>query len=142
MASSVQKSEPSKNKYQSKEASLSIAYVFWCLLWAIVLTVSDYTVENSLIPEPWVWPVTLLPAAMTLLVFYRYYLFYSGIDELNRKIQSEALALGFGAGIFAVILFMCLENVGIEAPGTNEMLAIFALSQMAAQIFRTIAYNR
>ncbi len=79
---------------------------------------------------------------MTLLVFHRYYLFYTGIDELTRKIQSEALALGFGAGIFALILFMCLENVGIEEPGINEMLAIFALSQMAAQVIRTIAYNR
>jgi len=128
--------------YDSRQARFSIRYAAWCLVWAISLTISDYGVEQGLVYESLKWPVTLFPAVLALWVFYQYFIWYSSVDELTRKIQLESLALGFAAGLFILILFMCLENVGISDPGLNELFAIFAVSHVAAQLLRSVSYFR
>ncbi len=130
------------SRYQSKERKLSMNYVFWCLLWAIAITISDYTVERELIPDFMVWPVVLLPIVLTPLVFYQYYRFYIGIDEMTRKIQADSFVIGFALGMFVLIAFMSLANIGVPEPGVNEVFAIFAVSGMLGQVFRTLRYVR
>lgn len=130
------------SRYQNKERKLSMNYVFWCLLWAIAITISDYTVERDLIPDSMVWPVVLLPIVLTPLVFYQYYRFYIGIDEMTRKIQADSFVIGFALGMFILIAFMSLANIGVPEPGVNEVFAIFAVSGMLGQVFRTLRYVR
>ena len=129
-------------RYVNKERRLSLNYVFWCLLWAICITVSDYTIENDMLPTILVWPMLMLPIVFTLLAFYQYYRYYSGVDELTRKIQSDALVIGFGLGMFILVVYMSLANIGVTEPGANETFAIFAFSGMFGQVFRTWVYNR
>ena len=128
--------------YLKKERKLSMNYVFWCLLWAIAITVSDYTVERELIPAMLVWPMVLLPIVLTPVVFYQYYRFYSGVDEMTRKIQADSFVIAFALGMFVLIAFMSLANIGVAEPGVNEIFAIFAISGMIGQVFRTVRYNR
>lgn len=133
---------PDTAPYQKKEKRLSLNYMFWCFMWAICITVSDYSIERNLLPEILVWPMLLLPIAFTLFVFYQYYRFYIGVDELTRKIQADSFVIGFAIGMFILVVYMSLANIGIQEPGANETFAIFAISGALGQLYRTVSYNR
>lgn len=128
--------------YKRKTNRLSLNYMFWCLVWAVCIMVSDYTIEANMLPDLLIWPMLLLPVVLTPFVFYQYYQYYRGVDELTRKIQSDALAIGFAIGMLVLVLYMSLANIGVEEPGANETFAIFAIASMIGQVVRTVAYNR
>ena len=128
--------------YKTRENMISLRFAGWCLFWAICLTASDYAITRELIPAAWHWPVALLPALLSLWLFYQYYVFYCSIDELTRKIQSDALAIGFGIGLFVLIVFMDLSNVGVAEPDVNDIVVVFALSYVIGQLMRTASFSR
>jgi hypothetical protein len=75
-------------------------------------------------------------------MFYQYYLCYVGVDEFVRKIQSDGLIIGFGLGMFILIIFSCLSSLGIPDPNASDMLVVFALCYVVGQLSRTLSYSR
>ena len=125
-----------------KEMRLAFTYAAGCLLWAAISAISDVALENRMVTERWIWPVVILPIAITPVFFYAYYRFYTGMDELARKIQGAAMIMAFGATIFILATYMSLANVGIAEPGVNEMLSFMAVAYSLALIFQTIRYHK
>jgi hypothetical protein len=75
-------------------------------------------------------------------MFYQYYLCFVGVDEFVRKIQSDGLIIGFGLGMFILIIFSCLSSLGIPDPNASHMLVVFALCYVVGQLSRTLSYSR
>jgi hypothetical protein len=128
--------------HRSKETKVALRSAAWCLIWATSLTLSEIMIINQLIPESLFWPVALFPAALSVWMFYQFYLFYVGIDEFARKIQSDGLVIGFGLGMFILIVFSCLSSLGIPGPNASDMLVVFALCYVVGQLSRTLSYSR
>lgn len=93
-------------KLYVKEFSLAMgAYV-------IVLIGSIALINVSPNSAWWRIPLALAPVVPALFALGTYMRFFSRIDELQRRIQSEALAFGFASAGILTFSYGFLENVG------------------------------
>ena len=89
-----------------KEFSLAmVAYV-------IVLLIAVTLINLSPSSAWWRIPLALSPIVPVILAMIAYMRFVSRADELQRRIQFEALAFGFGASGILTFSYGFLENVG------------------------------
>jgi hypothetical protein len=64
------------------------------------------------LPGALVWVLIGLAWLLTLESLRRYLVFLRHTDELRRRIETEALALGFGAGAVVTLLYPLFEGMG------------------------------
>lgn len=79
--------------------------------YTVVLFLSIWAI-NSHLRSPWRYPVALLPmipAAFALIAVVRH---LGRLDELQRRIQFEALAFAFGGTALLTFSYGFVENVG------------------------------
>lgn len=87
-------------------------FSFAMLGYVVVLPISILLIQASPATAWWRVPVALapvVPAAFVLVAFLRY---FRRMDELQRRIQFEGLALAFGATTLLTFSYGFLENVG------------------------------
>jgi len=85
-------------------------------VWAVCLIGGLFALKLDWVPAgPAQWVVGGLPLVTGLFVMVPFAKFLRENDELQRKIQLEALALGFGGGFFSLMGYAVLENVGAPA---------------------------
>ena len=105
----------------------------WSLAWAVGLTVAAQTLKGRIFDvaigaNALTWVIALVPVALFVGVLRAYLRFVRGTDELQRLIQLQALAVGFGAGLLLLMHWELFEFVG--APGMDPsdavMVPIFA----------------
>ncbi|GIU45424.1 hypothetical protein TUM4438_18860 [Shewanella sairae] len=112
------------------------------LLWAATLMLSTYLTEgeqlNSVILAIVFSLHTLIGIAM--LVSYRHFLIQ--LDEMERKVQLEALALSVGVTIISFSSYSILENGAIVPPlNAAYLIALMALTYMVGIIKGRINYR-
>ena len=106
------------------------------LVWLFIWTLA-WVGSNIAIKEGWASaavPAAVLVAVPTLLgiaMMLAYWKFIREADELQRKIQLEGLAIGFGIGIVGAFTLHLLERAGI--------VTTFDLSEVAALMMVTYA---
>jgi drug/metabolite transporter (DMT)-like permease len=94
-----------------------------CLAWAVLYTGGALLIRKGLLPAgPLPWVVAALPTVAALFLLAAYARFLREADELQRLIQLNALALGFGGGYFAIIGYNLFERLG--APPLQGDLAV------------------
>ncbi|MBA2394656.1 MAG: hypothetical protein H0V70_18160 [Ktedonobacteraceae bacterium] len=97
----------SAGKLYVKEFSLAMgSYV-------IVMLVSVTLLNISPSGAWWRIPLALAPVVPALFALGAYMRFFSRMDELQRRIQSEALAFGFASAGILTFSYGFLENVGL-----------------------------
>jgi hypothetical protein len=97
----------SVSKMYVKEFSLAMgAYVI-----AVIVSVTLINVSPN--GAWWRIPLALLPVLPALFGLRAYMRFFSRIDELQRRIQSEALAFGFASAGILTFSYGFLENAGL-----------------------------
>jgi hypothetical protein len=69
------------------------------LFWAVSLIVTALLVAWPGLPDWLGWPLAIVPAFFGILTLRAYLKFLREMDELQRKMQFEALAVGFGTGL-------------------------------------------
>ena len=74
------------------------------------------------------WLLTGLAWILSLQATRSYLLFLRGADELLRRIQLEALALGFGAGAVFSLLYPLLEGLGAPKLDGNATVMVMMFS--------------
>ena len=104
-------------QYQREFFSAMAAYV-------VVLIVSISLINISPSNAWWRIPLALLPVIPAIFGIIAYMRFVSRIDELQRRIQFEGLAFGFGVAGILTFSYGFLENVGF--PHIN-LLWVFPL---------------
>ncbi len=80
------------------------------------------------LPAALPWLLAGLTALLAIVAVRSFLVFLRAADELLRKIQTEALALGFGTGAVFSILYPLLEKLGAPEIGENAT----ALAMMLA----------
>ena len=102
-------------------------FVGWWLAWAVTWTMASIAINRA-----WVEPgtpqlvIAVLPTFLGVGMALAYARFLREADELQRKIQLDALALGFGAGLVGAVLYRLLERAGFVSE-TNVLDAILAM---------------
>ena len=81
--------------------------------YVIVLLVSVFILRSYPDPDaPWRVPVALLPVVPALFLILAFVGYMRGMDELQRQIQLEALALSFGGTAVLTFGYGFLQGVG------------------------------
>ena len=83
------------NRYAREFISAIIAY-------AVVIIISRLTL-NSIGESPWRFMIVLLPLILVLFLIAGFIRYLSGIDELQQRIQLQAM--GFAAGTTGLLTF-------------------------------------
>jgi hypothetical protein len=100
-------------------------------VWAVGYVGTAVLIKREVVPAgaP-TYLVALVPTAFGVLAVLAYIRFLRRADELLRRIQLEALALGFGAGFVGSFTFDLLETAGLgraEASSTFLVMLLFYL---------------
>lgn len=78
-----------------------------------VLVIVSVTVLNTVDSGAWRYAVAVLPVAPLVFAMRAFIRHLRRMDELQRRIQVEALALGFGATVMITLTYGFLENAGL-----------------------------
>jgi len=93
----------------------------WMALWLVCFAAATWLIRAGIVTAgPVGWVVAILPTAVgvgALLGFGRY--LREG-DELQRKIQLQALAFGFGAGLFVGFGYRLFEGLGAPVASISD----------------------
>lgn len=98
-------SKSASRLYMKEFGTAMAAYV-------IVLIVSITLINMSPNSAWWRIPLALAPIIPAIFAMIAYMRFMGRIDELQRRIQFEALAFGFGSAGILTFSYGFLENVG------------------------------
>ncbi len=84
---------------------------------------------------------TLVPALTGIAAILAYYRFLRQTDELQRRVQINGLALGFGGGVYWSILDAMLTRAGMAPPDTMNALMVMVLLYMVGVTFSSHRYG-
>jgi hypothetical protein len=108
------------------------------LLWGVCLNTAKILFKENLLPSGIIsWAVAFLPLAIGALVIWFHFRHLQTCDELQRKIQLDALALGFGITVIAITTYPVLELAGAPHLKPNYFLIAGVLTYMGACIYGT-----
>jgi hypothetical protein len=92
------------------------------------------------IPRVVPWLLAGLTLLLAILAVRGYLVFLRGADELLRRIQTEALAVGFGLGAVFSLFYPLLEGLGAPALGGHATALVMMLSWAAGSWLATRRY--
>jgi hypothetical protein len=91
-------------------------------LWIGSFLASTLAFELGALPASLGYAAGIANAVLGVVAVWAYFRLLRGVDELERKIQVEALALGFGAGAVAMMAYRLAERAGAPALDINDAL--------------------
>ena len=108
-------------------------FVWLSLAWAIAWVVASITIKHEWVGKgPAQLIIALLPTILGVGMLLAYAKFLREADELQRKIQLDALALGFGSGLVGSVLYRLLERAGfVAATDVSDAIIIMIVGYIA-----------
>lgn len=92
--------------------------------WAISLSIASQAIKREWLPEGLLlFTVAALPTLAGIVVLATYARLVSGLDELQKVLHLEALALAFGGAMFAYFGYQVFERIGAP-PATFEAYTV------------------
>jgi len=82
--------------------------------------------EETVAAGPVGWAVAILPNAVAVAAILAYGRYLREADELQRKIQLQALALGFGVGLFFGFGYRLFESLGAPPADVSDASVVIA----------------
>lgn len=100
------------------------ALFFWALSFAGV----QKLIEKDLLPAgPLPWLLAALPAVAGILVIVMYGRFLRDLDELQRLIQLQGIALAFGGAYFAYAGYQIFERLGAPPADMSAYVVVWSV---------------
>lgn len=97
-------------------------------VWAVAFVAVSWALREELLPAgPAGWIAAALPPALMLVAFLFYADYLRKADELQRTIQLQALALGFGAGWLVLSGYPLFEHLGAPALDAGDYILVMAV---------------
>ena len=124
MSSAPQKPASEPCGLTPRERRMELRLAGACLAWGLCFVGARLLIKYGMVSGSSAWVVGALPSvagAMLVAAFTRY---LREVDELQRTIQLQALALGFGGGFLAICGYATFEQLGAPAVDPGTMLAI------------------
>jgi hypothetical protein len=117
----------------------------WTLIWGIGLTIASQSLKGRLFPVDagslLAWAVALLPVALFVGVLWAYLRFLQKADELQRLIQLQSLAVGFGAGLLLLMHWELFEFVGAPAMDPSDAVMVPMAAWISSQLYLAWRYR-
>lgn len=107
-------------RYRTEFGGAMVAYAV--VLVAVILVLNNIDAESG-----WRVPLALLPMIPIVLVFVAFLRFLDRMDELQRRIQMEALSFGFGGTALLTFGYGFLQMVGFPKVSWFFMWPIMAV---------------
>ena len=100
-------------------------FTLWCIAWAIAIIAANWVVSTfDGMPSTAAWIVAALPNFFALCALAAYMRFLRMTDEMQRRIQIEGLAVGFGVGWFFAIGYLVFQSAGAPTLPVTAMILV------------------
>ena len=116
------------------------------LLWLVAamlayLAASTAVRHRATLPRLVPWVLLVTAAVLALAAVWRYVIYLRQADEMVRKIEIEALAVGFGAGAVLSLLAPLVATLGLAWLDQYAVAAAMMLSWAAASGLGNLRYR-
>lgn len=115
--------------------------VAWIFVWSLSCVLASAVLVRDLVPAGVMsWVVALLPTLLgigTVLAFRR---FLVEADELQRKIQLDGLAVGFGLGVIGSFGLRLVERAGGPAFDVDDAIVLMMVGYAVAVVVGSRRY--
>lgn len=99
----------------------------WLALWLVSFAAATFMIKGEVISTGITsWIVAAVPLVVGLGAMLAYGRYIRQADELQRRIQVQALALGFGVAFFFGFGYRLLEKVGAPAADISDVSIVMA----------------
>jgi hypothetical protein len=117
---------------------VAAAFVGWaiCFAGARWLTRDDEVLSGAVR-----WMVATVPAIAGVLLLVAYTRYLREIDELQRTIQLQAMAFGFGGGFLAICAYATFVPLGAPRVDHLDLLAMMPVLYSLAVVVNTVRYR-
>ena len=131
------------NEFESRTVRGAIRFVLWSLAWTGSMVLVDKAVLYGWYTESFYSVIGIVVNALLGLVVVRTFLRHLGdMDEMQRKIQLDALALSMGVGFVGSFTYSLLTTTGfVTDPEISDIILLMAVTYMASLSF-TYLRNR
>ncbi|ACJ27024.1 Conserved hypothetical protein [Shewanella piezotolerans WP3] len=115
----------------------------FALLWALTLMLSTYLGETGVLDNTLLLIIAFAVHSMIgIAMLLTYKNFLTQLDEMERKVQLDALALAVGVAIISFSSYSILANTGTVPPlNSAYLIALIALTYMVGIIKGRLAYR-
>ena len=102
--------------------------LIWLLVWVVSWVVANIAIKEAWAAD-WLPPAlyAVIPTILGVVMMLAYWKFLREADELQRKIQLEALAIGFGAGVVGGYTVHLLSRAGVLSSVEFSEVAAFMM---------------
>ena len=98
----------------------------WSIIWAVSIIASSAILTSVELPSGLKWTVALIPNLIAFATLRAYLKFLRMTDEMQRRVQIEGLAIGFGTGYAFAIGYLIAEAAG--APPMEIALLVLVMT--------------
>jgi len=129
--------------YDKRAIRDNLGLVAWIFIWMASLTVSDKAALYDWWSQEWITVLSILVnAGLGLWVVHRYRQLLRGMDDLQRKIQLEALSLALGITLVGACSYMLLVTWGyITDEEVSDIFVLICVSYSVAVLANTLKYR-
>lgn len=117
--------------------------LLWLMFaWAVTFAGGAQLVRREIMPTGAIaWIAAAIPMVLAVFVLIAFGRFLRETDELNRRIQLQALALGFGGGWFAMAGYRVFELLGAPAIDMGGVVLVMTLLYAIGGVVGRIRYR-
>jgi hypothetical protein len=129
--------------YDQRARRDSLAIVGWIFTWMLSLIISDKAALYGWWSTEWVtWLSIVINAALGLWVVRSYMRMLKNLDELQRQIQLNALAVSLGVSLVGSITYSLLVTWGyITDEEVSDIFVLMCVSYSAAVLYGQFRYR-
>jgi hypothetical protein len=120
------------------------AWKMWLLclaLWLGSFLATTVAFQLDVLPPAMAMVLAIANGVLGVLAVTSYFRLLRRADELERKIQVEALALGFGAGAVGMMAYRLAERAGAPAMDINDALLVMLLAYVVGVVVARRHYS-
>jgi hypothetical protein len=125
--------EPYVNLFTPRDSHNYRVFVCWLSGAMAVFAASTILIDGDFLPHAADWALTAVTAFLMVMSMCSYGVFLRHADELLRKVNLDALAFAFGAGVVVMMVYRLCERLGAPKLDFNDPSLIMILTWMAGQ---------
>ncbi|HMB52370.1 MAG TPA: hypothetical protein VKU40_03580 [Thermoanaerobaculia bacterium] len=124
------------------DARTARRYSYACIAWVASYGFAIYTIKHDLVTATWArWAVGALPTLFGIVLVYNFIRYLRQLDELQRRIQVDALAFAFGIGFLFMTGYRVCERLGAPQLDTDDPLLPMVFAWTIATWWGTRRYS-
>ena len=129
--------------YDVRNRKNNIRYIFWVIAWVGTMIAADKAVLYEWYSSDLVSIVAIvINAILGLLVIFSFMQMLKGMDELQKSIQLNALALAVGAGFVSGFTYLLLATTKlISEAEIGDILVLMSVAYMGTVIYGLVKYR-